>query len=45
MNHDMKIVKSDGKRVDIDLDKLRPIEINPENTCYDWVEQKVEKIK
>ena len=31
--------------IDTDLDRLKPIEINPKNICYDWVEQKVERIK
>ena len=30
--------------VDNDNNELRPIEINPNNSCYSWVEQSVEKV-
>ena len=30
--------------VDNDKNELKPIEINPSNTCYSWVEQSVERV-
>ena len=30
--------------VDSDKNELKPIEINPGNTCYSWVEQSVERV-
>ena len=30
--------------IDNDNDELKPIEINPNNTCYSWVEQSVERV-
>ena len=30
--------------VDNDKNELKPIEINPSNTCYSWIEQSVERV-
>ena len=30
--------------IDSDKNELTPIEINPNNSCYSWVEQSVERV-
>ena len=31
--------------IDSDLSELTPIDINPKNSCYSWIEEKVSRIE